>query len=263
MLTFAHAAAALALLLPLVGPDASPTPSLSAEQPERADLPSAESLFEGYIEATGGMAAYQRQEDRTLEGTYTMMATEDTQILRVYQSAPNNFRVELEVPGIGTTVRCTNGTDAWGMDTSSEAFWLTGNDKTETIDNGLFMGEAAYKERYKSIVTDARVQLDGRDLYRVVYETTAGLTGAIFFDPETKLIAARQVGTNVVESNPVTVRVSDYQEFNGVLIPMRQTQRRVGAAVDLVQMQFRWVKTNTGDMPNFDPPASLRTSDEG
>ncbi len=261
MLTIVHTAAVLAVLVPLglgsgVALEPSEIPTTLA-QPESADLPTAAELFDAHIEATGGLAAYQRQTDRKIEGIYRLLSQNETQIIRVYTAAPNNFRAELEAPALGTTVRCTNGEIAWGRNLSSKAFLLDDRERAVLLDNAFFLGEAGYNERYTSLTTEGLVQVDGRDAYRVSFTTRTGVKGAVYFDVESKLLVARELASEADPSQNAIVIVSDYQEFDGVKIPMMQWQRLTSQTEPAVEIEFRWVKTNTGDMPSFDPPADL------
>ncbi len=265
MLTIAHTAAVLALLVPLgrgagTAPESPETPT-NLTQPDSADLPAAAELFDAHIQATGGLEAYQRQQDRVIEGIYRLLAQDETQIIRVYTQAPNNFRAELEAPAMGTTIRCTNGEVAWGRNLSSKAFLLDARERAVLLDNAFFLGEAGYNERYTSLKTEGMAKIDGRDAYRVSFTTRTGVKGSVYFDVESKLLVARELASEADPSQDAIVVVSDYQEFDGLKIPMMQRQRLTSQTEPSVEIEFRWVKTNTGDMPSFDPPADL--SDAG
>lgn len=256
MKTLAAAALTLALL-GLSGPIGTVSPAVAAGQPEAATLPDAASLFEKYIEVTGGMEAHRAHRDRTLHGIYRVLQTGDTQILTVYASAPNNFRAELESPGVGTTIRVTNGTDTWGDTLVGEPFLLPEADRAELLENSTFLGEAAYRDHYKSIQTTGLVPFAGTQAYKVDFETKNGVIGALYFDAQTGLVLGREI---VSKNNPgvsAVVQVSEYKEFEGVMLPTIQRQRLSNQTSPAVEVEFRWIEVNTGDMPEFDPPEGL------
>lgn len=268
MLTLAHAAAALAMLVPLgPAPEAatlSPETAEAAAQPESADLPTAESLFEAHIAATGGMAAHQSHKNRVFEGVYRMLEANETQIIRVFMEAPNNFRAEIEAPGMGTTIRGFNGEVAWGLNLSGKPFLLQETrERAQIMDNSVFLGEAGYKERYTSINTESITKLEGRDVYRVAFETPTGIKGAVYFDPESKLLVAREVEA---ENNPsliTIVTVGNYREIDGVRMPMLQRQKLATQSKPSIEIEFRWVEVDVNDLPSFDPPAGATLATEG
>ncbi|MFG0259130.1 MAG: hypothetical protein ACF8LK_02165 [Phycisphaerales bacterium JB041] len=268
MLTLAHAAAALALLVPL-GPAREATTPIpdtaeASAQPDAAELPTAESLFEAHIAATGGMAAHQGHKNRVFDGIYRMLEENETQIIRVFMEAPNKFRAEIEAPGMGTTIRGFNGEVAWGLNLSGKPFLLQENrERAQIMDNAVFLGEAGYKERYSSIRTESLAKIDGRDAYRVVFKTPTGIEGAVYFDVESKLLVAREVAA---ENNPsliTTVTVGNYREFDGVLMPMLQRQKLATQSKPAVEIEFRWVNIDVDSLPSFDPPAGATYLSEG
>lgn len=268
MLTLAHAVAALPMLVPLgPAPEAvtpSPETTESVAQPDSADLPTAESLFEAHIAATGGMAAHQSHKNRVFDGVYRMLEANETQIIRVFMETPNKFRAEIEAPGLGTTTRAFNGEVAWGQNLSGKPFLLQENrERAQVMDNAVFLGEAGYKERYASITTESIVKLEGRDVYRVAFETPTGIKGAVYFDPESKLLVAREVEA---ENNPsliTLVTVSNYREIDGVRMPMLQRQKLATQSEPSIEIEFRWVDVDVDELPTFDPPAGATLATEG
>lgn len=268
MLTLAHAAAVLTMLVPLgSAPESStmgnPSPTASG-QPDAAELPAAADLFEAHIAATGGLAAHQSHQNRVLNGIYRMLEEDETQIIRVFTAAPDKFRAEIEAPALGTTIRGFNGDVAWGLNLSGKPFLLQeAREKAQIMDNAVFLGEAGYKERYATIATDSIAKIDGRDAYRVAFETITGIKGAVYFDVESKLLMAREVAA---ENNPALltlVTVSDYREIEGVLMPMVQRQRLASQSQPAIEIEFRWVEVNVDELPSFDPPAGMTATSEG
>lgn len=251
---------ALALLLattaaPTGAMQISPAP---AGQPEAAaDLPDAASLFEAYIEASGGMENHLGHKDRVMHGVYTFLSLDDTQILTIYAKSPNSLRAELESPGVGLTLRCTNGTIAWGTNVVGAPFELSEQATKELLDGAVFIGEAGYKDHYESITTVGSLVLDGRPAYRVDFVTKSGLAGSVYFDPETGLVAGRQLLPGENTRGGPLVLVKDYQEFDGVLLPTFQRQLMGQDLTPTVEVQIKWVEINTGKLPSFDPPGAL------
>lgn len=268
MLTLAHAAAVFSMLVPLgPAPEAATLSAETAEasiQPESADLPTAESLFEAHITATGGMAAHKSHKNRVFDGIYRMLEENETQIIRVFMAAPNKFRAEIEAPGMGTTIRGFNGEVAWGLNLSGKPFLLQENrERAQIMDNAVFLGEAGYKERYSSISTKSIAKISGRDAYRVAFETPTGIKGAVYFDVESKLLVAREVEA---ENNPsliTIVTVGNYREVDGVLMPMLQRQKLATQSKPSIEIEFRWVNVDVEKLPSFEPPAGATLSTEG
>ncbi|HZW10384.1 MAG TPA: hypothetical protein VFF69_10815 [Phycisphaerales bacterium] len=254
-----RSAIVLALLLAtLAGPGGDHARAQGdGEQPaaQPTDLPQAESLFEAYIEAIGGREALARHQNRVLHGIYRIAANGDTQILTLYCETPNRLLAELEAPALGTTIRATNGAVAWGTNASGTPFRLDEAETASFNDNAIFLNEAAYKERYKSIRTAGTAVFDGKNAYQVDFVTHSGLQGSIYFDAESKLVVGRQL-KNAEGQGPL-VLVTAYKEFEGVMLPTLQQQRFQDVQTPSVDIEFRWVEVNVDDLPSFDPPAQL------
>lgn len=230
-----------------------------AAQPETqpADLPAAESLFEAYIQAIGGREKIAAHHDRTLHGIYRVYSNGDTQILTLYTQAPDKMRAVLDAPALGSTIRCTNGQVAWGTNVSGTPFQLPEHESKEIMDSAFFAGEAAYKDRYESIKTVGTASFEGKPAYQVDFVTKTGLTGSVFFDVDSKLVVARQIKAADGKGDGTLVLVTGYKEFEGVLFPTKQ-QQRMGSVQNLsVEIEFRWIDVNTGNLPSFDPPGTL------
>ncbi len=261
MYTPTRAAIALSVLLSvIIAPvsvafvTSSPDEQLDT-QPEAPALPDAESLFEAYITAIGGQDALAKHRNLVMHASYRVLASDDIQILTISLEAPNKLYAELEAPALGTTVQATNGTLVWGINMTGSTYEITGREKDEMLDSSFFQGEASYKKHYSSIQTTGTAMIDHKPAIRVDFVTFSGLEGAVYFDPDTHLVSARQIFPADTSDTSVLVTVSDYKEFEGVLIPTVQHQRVGEANEPVVEIEFKWIEVNVDDMPDFDPPA--------
>lgn len=230
---------------------------------DTSNFPSPESLFEAHIKAIGGRDALAKHHDRTLYGIYRVPDSQETQALTIYAEGPNHMRAELVQPAVGTIVRATDGTDAWGTNTTGTPFELRGRDRDELLDSARFDGEAGYKDAYTSVNTTGQGNIDGKPAWRVEFETKSGLKGAVFFDAASGLVCARQIYGATQSTPPTLVVVGDYKEFEGVKLPTRQRQLVGDQFKPMVDIEFRWVEVNTGDMPQFAAPENTTRVTEG
>lgn len=243
----------------LGAPMAMDSAKASGVQPAQpaSELPKAEELFEAYIAAIGGRENLEKQRNRVLHGVYRVTATGDTQILTLYCDAQNRFRAELEAPGLGTTIRATNGEVAWGTNISGTPFRLGEQETLELKDSAFFVGEAAYKDRYETATTVGTAVFDDQTVYQVDFVTKTGLSGSVYFDAESKLLVGRQLKPLSGEGSGTLVLVKGYKDFDGVKLPTIQQQRFQNVQTPAVEIEFRWVDVNVDTLPTFDPPAQL------
>lgn len=253
-----RSAIVVATLLALAGlPSAPACQAQGQAQPESSDLPAAEELFEAYIEAIGGRDALARHENRVLHGIYRSESSGETQILTLYWDNANRLRAELEAPALGTTIRATNGEVSWGNNLSGTPFRLDEQERVTFNDSAVFLGEAAYKDRYESYKTVGTAVFDGKTAYQVDFATKSGLEGSVFFDAESKLVVGRQLKSPDGKGAGPLALVTGYKEFEGLKIPTLQQQRLQDVNTPSVNIEFRWIEVNVDELPSFDPPAQL------
>jgi len=236
-----------------------PASTVRAQPADGAPLPDAASLFEAHITAIGGRANIEKHHSRILHGVYRVAETTEVQILTIYAAGPNSLRAELEAPGLGTTIRSTDGSTVWGTNLNGSPFAITERDRDETLDSAAFQGEAAYQTQYSSIKTVGSSTIENRPAYRVDFVTARGLEGAVYFDAETDLVCARQLFPVQGSDANILVAVSDYKDFEGVLLPTVQRQLLGDGLKPAVEIEFRWVEVNPEQLPEFSPPTNLGT----
>jgi hypothetical protein len=259
-----HTLALAAVLISLIAfPAVGQTPEQPAPAGQPEELPEASSLFEAHIEATGGLEAHLGHRNRVLHGIYKVVSTGEHQILTIHQEAPDKFHLAVEVPGVATTIRVTDGAVVWGEDLSGEAFAVSDAERRELLDNSVFHGEAAYKDRYSSIKTTGVGSVNGRRAWQVEFETRTGIEGAVYFDAETKLVIAREVRSVSNPGQSTVVDVAGYKPVEGVLFPTVQRQRPRGQSRPTVEVEFRWIEVNVDRMPDFTAPPDLEARSGG
>lgn len=252
----------LALCVLLFGPtdaraqDSSTTPDTSASQSDES-YPDAASIFEDYIKATGGIEAYKAHTNRILYGVLTNVKTGDESPLTLYLESPNKLYALIELPAIGNTIRASDGKTAWGINIDGQPFKMNGADAKDFLDAADFFGEADYKNRYSSIKTIGIADIDGKPAYHVEFTTKTGLKGYVFFDKATKLLVARMIIHDDPDNPDTLALVKNYQEHDGLMIPMLQQQRKNNQTTSI--LEFRWVKTDVDPemLPDFSPPQAL------
>lgn len=220
----------------------------SAGQPEA--LPAAEQVLEDYIEAIGGRDVVETHRNRVFHGVHYSPANETYQVLTLWAERPNRLFARVEVPGIGTTIRATDGEVVWGSNLDGPVFEITEAEKVEFLDSAIFAGEADYQERYSELRTSRVIPMSGRDSYQIDFVTTSGLRGACYFDVETKLLVARLVASE--DGSSPFIFLGDYQEFDGLLLPTRQQQQQDQQVIS--EFTFRKIEVNVDEMPEFAMP---------
>ena len=193
-----------------------------------AQAQSLDEIVEAAVAATGGREAISRIESLRRTGPFTM-GTEfgdlggDLEAViipnqKVYQSLSSDFFSQ-------TTA--WDGTVAWQSDDLQGTVELSGTDAANVRNQSVLDWFAAYPNPSFDDVQYAKgddQQLGGRDHF-VVELAAGGLDYGYFIDKETYLVTQIMLEIN----NPqvggmveVTIRLSDYETFEGVKMPTRQ-----------------------------------------
>lgn len=222
-----------------------------------AQLPAAEQVFEDYIAAIGGRDALARHENRVLHGAHLDPRSQSYQVITIWAAKPDKLMARIELPALGVSVRSTDGESTWGTNTDGAPFNMSGNERVQLLDSAFFAGETGYKDRYTEYETTGVVTIAERPAYRVAFTTKAGVTGACFFDVESKLLVGRVLSGTAATGDLVLLR--DYKEFEGLLLPTIQQQQSASEGV-VAQFKFNWIEVNVDDLPDFSPPAETSAS---
>ncbi len=220
------------------------------------ELPDAESVFERHIKAIGGMDAFKAHKNRKLVGRVMMRPGNSSSFITIWHVNPDKMFIKIEQPGASTFEIIFDGKNGWRNVPFGESIRYEGKRLAELRDESDFFGEANYKQRYKKIETLASGTYAGHDVYIVHAVDHRDKETQVIFDKDTGLL----VGVRMLEKLPngqndlVSVVISDYKEFNGILLPMKSV--RQSSQMEQV-VEFTKILIDVDDVPRFDPPKDL------
>ena len=228
------------------------SPAASAQE-----LPSAQALFEDYIEAIGGRENLEGKTKRKMSGRFEGAPFEFPARLTVWQEAPDKLHYRIEEPA-GLVIQLGyDGEDAWQGSSRGGYQYITGGMQLQSmIEDADFFGEPNYIERYSEISTRGLFQINGRNTYAVgATFRDDGRSRVLYFDPDSKLIVAMRVFVFDEEGNEtlMTLRYDDYEFFDGVRYPTKVTQEFQGSAGSSIFIYTR-VEHEFEDNHDFSAP---------
>lgn len=246
-------------------PGPKPTP---ATQPS-ADLPRAEDILDGYVEATGGKKAYERIRTRIAKGRIEIPALGVTGRIETHAAAPNKLHQRVSIGELGTTTRVVSGDAAWEVNKLGEAGELLGQRDGERLIEGderaYLLREATFNAdlRWRDVCTAVKTlgeeEVDGKPAYKIEAALQDNRTMTLLYDKSTNLLVRldSKVRTPLGEVD-VQVFPSDYRKVGGVLVPFKSTQRMMG--MTQVAVFDSIVFNQRVDAKLFDPPASIKAA---
>ncbi len=245
------------------GPGGSPAAATPSAQPQaspnpRPALPSADDIFNKYIEALGGQAAINKLKSRVAKGTL-VQANGNALQFEVYQVAPDRFYQNVTTPQ-GAFERGFNGTVGWER-TPRGVRELSGGELAQLRSINSLFALIKLKEQ----LTRTRVGLDkigDRDVYVVTGTIADGNRQRLFFDMQTGLLLRRVTYmSTMVGIIPDQVDLDDYREVDGVKFPFTAVSSTIEVGNPVSTRKFSEIKLNaTVDESKFNMPPAPKPS---
>jgi hypothetical protein len=221
------------------------------EAAPRADLPSAESILDRYVEVTGGAAAYKSRTSETTTGTFTIVAANLTGQLRA-SVKPGMVRTTIELPGVGRIDSGVTDGVAWAEDPFAGPRILTGFQAAFAIANARPGATADWREQYSSVEVTGIEDVNGEPAYRVVQTLAEGESLRGFYSVDSGLLLKLAFTAEA----PVEIFYEEYARVEGILTPTSIVQMAAGQRI---VMNFTSLEVNV-DIPDeqFAPPEGVQ-----
>lgn len=232
----------------------------AGEPTAAANLPTAEQLFEKYVEAIGGREKMKKITSRRIDGRYVGEPFNFPARLTIWQEYPNKFHIKIQQPAGDTIEMAFDGKVAWERQPGIGLRLIEGPRLIEMNDSSAFWGEAAYEDRYLSMKTLGEFEFGEEKAFAVEATAVSGRVKLIVFSQETGLF----LGTRTMTVHPQTGKpqqfetvLRPYEEFEGVKWPLGMIQR-FRDDTKQVEQDFVKVQINPEEKHDFGPPEELK-----
>ena len=237
------ALALLAASLPIFGADEA--------------LPSVETVYNHFIAATGGKAAYAARHSLVEHATIDFAKQGLMGSLTIYESAPDHYLGLTELPGIGKIATGSNGEVAWENTALQGPRIKQGVERADALREGAFNAPLYWQKLYPKAETTGSETVEGHDCYKVVLTPKEGKPMTEFYDKKTGLMI-KTMATVTSQMGDVNAEIlyDDYRKDGDVLSPHRMVNR---AAQQEFVIQINSVEVNP-DLPKdrFDLPSEVQ-----
>jgi hypothetical protein len=181
-------------------------------------LPTAEQVFDKYIQAIGGKSAFDKLKTRVWKGTY-ITSNGASLPYEVQQAAPNKFLTILTTPKQGIFLTGLNGASGWQQNPRG-VHELGGSDLAQLKSFAGLFGGVNLKEQYSKMRVVRKEKIGEREAYLVRAESVDGNNERLYFDTQTGLLLRRIViEKTVLLPLPEQTDFEDYREVDGVKLP--------------------------------------------
>lgn len=200
-----------------------------------ADLPSAESLLDRFVEVTGGKQTYAAHKTEVSRGTVEMAAMGIKGTLVRYAAEPDHYLVVMEIPGIGRVLSGVKDGVAWELTDLMGARVKSGVERAEALREARFNSYSVWRELYPKVETTGEEAVDGEDCYKVVMSPAEGSPETVYLSKKTGLgLKLTVTASTQMGDLPAEMRFGDYKRFGGVLMPSRITEKSAGQEIVIV-----------------------------
>jgi photosynthetic reaction center cytochrome c subunit len=212
------------------------TPVIAAEQPREAatevirvgateaSQPSADQLFDKYVQAVGGAAAISKVISRAAKGTIDFGGKQFP--IDIYSKDPEKRASFTHMPE-GDNITAFNGNEGWLAAPNHPVREMHGPD----LDGAAIDADLHFPANLKQMFIETQVRgtekVGDRETYLVVGRREGKPPLRLYFDEQSGLLLRLvRFGETALGRLPTQVDYADYREINGVKIPYRWTLAR-------------------------------------
>lgn len=236
----------------VTAPDPAEGDDATAEANANDDLPPAEQVLAGAIEAVGGKAAVDAIESSYMESKTEIKAQNITIETRIW-SKGDNFYVESDMPGMGVQQIWKKGQDVWSKDPINGMRKLEGKEAHQARWSAEPLLAANWSEYFDEAQTIDVRTVGEQEVVEVELRSEES-TVKLQFDAKSYLPA----GQSFMQETPmgataIEITYEDYKEVAGVMTPFRSvTNMQLMSAVQTTEKYEVNVEI---DDAKFDPPS--------
>ena len=192
-------------------------------------LPSGTELLAKMVAAIGGADAIKKVQSIRARGTFEIPAQGLSGSVEVLQGRPAQFRMTVDIQGIGQVMQGSDGKVAWSVDPMSGAQLLTGKAAANAIGEAQFDSQLYGPEHVKSATTVEKTTFGDRPAYKIKLVTTWGAESTVYIDAETSfMIGAEKVEESPMGAMPTITSSGGYQKFGPFMQPTTMVQTAMG-----------------------------------
>ena len=144
-------------VLPVATAQDAPAPAATETRP----LPTAEAIHAKMIDFMGGREAFAEIGPVESIGTFSVPAAQMNGTMKTWTAPPNFMKVEVELPGIGTSLTGFDGTVGWSIDPVRGASLMDGEMLAQIKDEANSTAELDLLKRYDSATVTGREVFEG------------------------------------------------------------------------------------------------------
>jgi len=205
-------------------PHGSDAEKKTPEGTKESPAPSADVLFDKYVQALGGAAAVDKVSSRVMKGTIDFGGRSFP--IEIYAKDPEK-RISFTHMSEGDSVTAFNGQEGWLGTPGHPAREMHGSDlDAAAIDADLHLA-THLKQMFTQTKVKGSEKIGDRDIYVVIGERAGKTPIELYFAADSGLLVRLvRYGDTALGLMPTQIDYEDYRDTNGVKAPYRWTLAR-------------------------------------
>jgi len=198
-------------------------------QASAAPLPTGEAVLAKYVDATGGVAAYDAIRNRVVTARMEILGAGVVLGLTVYNAQPANLYTVVESEATGRIESGVADGIAWENSAMRGAIVKDGIEFDDARRDAIFDRIAHWKEHLKSAECVGTTDVNGRAAYRVVATPKSGSPQTLYFDTESGLLVRTETTvTTAGGAVPVVAEPGDFRKVDGLMLAFTSRMKVMG-----------------------------------
>jgi photosynthetic reaction center cytochrome c subunit len=222
------------------------------------NLPTANQIFEKYIQAAGGSARLDGLTSYIAKGTTQLYGETDEAPVEIYAKKPNQLTMMVHEQE-GDLARVFDGHNGWVMLplTVVGLYPLNGSSLEGAKLDGQLFFPAGLKQSLNNWRVSFPATIDGHDMYVVQGNGAAGLVVSLYFDKQSGLLRrAIRYAVSAMGRVPTQWDYSDYRSVAGMMMPFKFTYSWISGREDYT---LKEIQANVPvDSSKFEMPVPRR-----
>ena len=198
-------------------------------QAPAAPLPTGEAVLAKYVDATGGVAAYDGVRNRVVTGRMEIQGAGVVLGITMYSAQPASLYTLVESDATGRLESGVSDGVAWENSAMRGPTVKDGIELDDARRDAIFDRIAHWKEHLKSAECAGTTDVNGRPAYRVIATPKSGSPQTLYFDSESGLLVRTETTvTTAGGAVPVVAEPGDYRKVDGIMMPFTSRLKVMG-----------------------------------
>ena len=193
------------------------------------DAPTADKILDRFVEATGGIKAYDAIDNRKTVAALSIPAQGMTFNITMWSARPNQVYSTIENAMIGKMEKGVSGDVVWEKSIMTGPIIKSGVERENTLRDAAFEKYIYWRDNFEKAELGGEEAVNGVDCWIVVLTPGTGESFKMYFEKESGFLTRVDAVTETEMGKiPVEAYLTDYRDVDGIMISFKTTIKLLG-----------------------------------